>query len=484
MTALEFALAIGETEDRFATNVFSPPVKKRRSRPVRTALILAAVLALLAMLLGVAAKELGLLERMFPKKYETIEDYVNHLAVSVENEGLRLTLHEAVTDGYNIFFVFSVELLNGDSMDRWDGAEYIIQPLTEEGYPVAQGGGSGGNLGAGTDQGFGNPNRIVYYWRNQCQMNTGRVSVRLFGLWNSATGERYSPGYLEAEAELKPCLTKVSKKPGKDTEEASYSNLVLSPFGLRAEAAGVDMEKLGGGKAFRGKIEYVFREGEEAQKLSGTAALRPDPVRPDTAVLSVAFREPADIREIIAVRIDGEEYPLETGPIPKQEPGRAIRNEIPELSAEEKGALAEALFADHAPTEADCAADNGVYRLACGDLALWGDGETLHLRAWLTAEALEGEYDRLRDLPGRLQTYLRMDGKMIKVSYTGSGISDYYDGETGERVFLLELDFTGEKARNALFDGDFTRASALGLLWTPPAGDRIMLEFGTGSCWD
>ena len=194
MTALEFALAIGETEDRFAQNVFSPPVKKRRSRPVRTALILAAVLALLAMLLGVAARELGLLERLFPKKYETIEDYVNHLAVSVENEGLRLTLHEAVRDGYNIFFVFSLELLNGDSMDRWDGAEYIIQPLTEEGYPVAQGGGSGGNLGAGTDQGFGNPNRIVYYWRNQCQMNTGRVSVRLFGLWNSATGERYSPG--------------------------------------------------------------------------------------------------------------------------------------------------------------------------------------------------------------------------------------------------------------------------------------------------
>ena len=475
MTALEFALAIGETEDRFAKNIFSPQVKKKRSRPVRTALILAAVLALLS-LMGVTAKELGFLERMFPKKYETIEDYVNHLAVSVENESLRLTLHEAVTDGYNIYLVFSVELLSGDSMDRWETAEFIIQPLTEEGYPVVRGGGSGGNMGSGTDRGLGDPNRIVYYWHNQCQMNTGRISVRLFGLANYRTGERFNPGYLEAEAELKPCLTKVSRKAGKETEAAAYSNIVLSPFGLRADAAGVDTEKLGGGKAFRGKIEYIFREGEEAQKISGTAALRPDPVRPDTAVMSVAFREPADIREVVAVRIDGVEYPLETGPLPKQETGRAIRNEIPELSPEARQALADELFADCAPTEADCAADNGVYRLVSRDLALWGDESKLSLRAWLTAAAVEGEYDRVRDLPERLQAYLLIDGKAISASWTGIGISHYYDGETGERVFLLNLDFTGESAKNALFDGDFSKVSALRLVWTPPAGDRITLD--------
>ncbi len=478
MTAWELAMAIGETEDRFAETVFSPPAKKAFSRPVRTALILAAVLALLALLMGVAARELGFLERLFPKKFETIEDYVNHLAVSVENDGLRLTLHEAVTDGYNTCLVFSVELLNGDSMDRWDGAEYIIQPLTEEGYPVVRGGGSGGNLGAGTDRGFGNPNRVVYYWRNQCQMNTGRISVRLFGLWNSRTGERFNPGYLEAEAELKPCLTKVSEKPGKETQEASFNNLVLSPFGLRADAAGVDMEKLGGGKAFRGRIEYILREGE-AQMISGTAALRPDPVRPDTAVLSVAFRQPADIREITAVRIDGEEYPLETGPIPSGEPGRAIRNEIPELSSEALAALAEELFADHTPGEADYAGDNGVYRLETRRLALWEDGDGLHLRAWLTAAALEGEYDRVLDLPETLRPYLLIEGKAITVSWIGregSGISHYYDGETGERVFLLHMDFTGEMSNNELFDGDFSKASALRLLWIPPKGDRITLD--------
>ena len=477
MTALELAAAIGQTEDRFAKNVFSPPAVKKRSRPIRTALILAAVLALLTLLLGVAARELGFLERMFPgEKFENLEDYVNHMDVSVENDSLRLTLHEAVTDGYNTYLVFSVELLNGDSMDRWEGADYIIQPMTTEGFPVVRGGGSGGNLGTGTDRGLGKPNRIVYYWHNQCQMNTGRISVRLFGLKNLTTGESFSPGYLEAEAELKPCLTKISRQAGKETEEDAYANIVLSPFGLRADAAGVDVEKLGAGKVFRGKLEYVFREGGEAQKISSTQALRPDPVQPETAVLSVAFRQPTDIREIVAVRIDGVEYPLGTGPLPKREPEKAKEAEIPELSAETRQALYDELFSDCTPVESDHTADNGVYRLESRDLALWGDEDELHLRLWLTAAALEGEYDRILALWERIGTCLLIDGKEVIVFRSDGRVNDYFDSETGERVYLLKMDFTGEGAKNALFDGDFTKASALRLIWTPPAGDRIALD--------
>ncbi len=477
MTALELAMAIGQTEDRFASNVFISPAKKMNSRPVRTALILAAVLALLTMLLGVAARELGFLERMFPgEKFETLEDYVNHMDVSVENDSLRLTLHEAVTDGYNTYLVFSVELLNGDSMDRWESADYLIHPMTADGLPVVRGGGSGGNLGTGTDRGLGNPNRIVYYWHNQCQMNTGRVSVRLFGLKNFRTGESFSPGYLEAEAELKPCLTKVSWKVQKETKEAAYTNIVLSPFGLRACAVEADAEKLGGGKPFHGRIEYIFRENGEVQKISGTGALRPDPAQPDAAVLSVTFRQPVDIREIVGVRIDGVEYPLETGPLPKQEPERAREPEVTELSAGNRQALLDELFSDCAPSKADHAADNGVYRLESRDLALWGDADALHLRAWLTAAALEGEYDRYLALWERFNLYLLIDGKTVILRWASSSVNGYFDSETGERVYLLNMDFTGESAGNALFDGDFTGVSALRLVWTPPAGDRIALD--------
>ena len=468
MTALELAMAVGETEDRYAKTVFGPPGKRKLSRPLRTALILAAVIALLA-LIGVAAKETGLLERLFPgEKYETFSDYVNHIGVTVENESLRLTLHEAVTDGYNTYLVYSVELLQG-SLEDWDDTDHMIRPLTEEGYPVKMGKGIRQPLD-GDDPGQGNPNRWVYLWYNESQMNTGRIRVRLFGLKNYDTGETFTPGYLEAEAELKPCLIKIVK----GQTEGAYSHIVLSPFGLRADVSGMDMKKLGAGKPFRGKLEYVYREGEEEQKIFDSPVLRPDPVREDMAVMSVSFRQPVDIRGIVALRIDGVEYPLETGPIPKQPQPPMEENRFPEYSGEEGQALRESLFADCAPAEAEYAADNGVYRLEVRDLALWGNEEELHLRAWVTASALKGAYDRLLDQRD-INPYLCMDGTVLGIGWTGD-ITSFYDAGTGERVFALNLDFTRESAHNAAFDGDFGKVTALRLEWIPPAGDRITLD--------
>ena len=184
-----------------------------------------------------------------------------------------------------------------------------------------------------------------------------------------------------------------------------------------------------------------------------------------------------DIRGIAALRIDGEEYPLETGAPPKVQPVLAQPAQVPELSAGNRQELYDELFSDCAPAEAGIAADNGVYRLEAEGLALWGDEGELHLRAWLTAAALKGEYDRLLDLgENGIFTALLIDGKPVTVGAAGRGVRGYYDGETGERVFLMRLDFTEETAQNALFDGDFSKASALRLLWTPPKGDRIALD--------
>ena len=468
MTALELMTAIGETEDRYANTLFAPPAKRKLSRPLRTALILAAVIALLA-LLAVAAKEAGFLEHIFPgEKYETFEDYVNHIGVTVENESLRLTLHEAVTDGFNTYLVYSVELLQG-SLEEWDDTDHSIRPLTEEGYPVKMGKGVRQPLD-GDDPGQGNPNRWVYLWYNECQMNTGRIRVRLFGLKNHQTGETFTPGYLEAEAELKPCLTKISKEQG----DGVYSNIVLSPFGLRADVSGMDMDKLGTGKPFRGSLEYVYREGEEEQLISGSPVLRPDPVREDMAVMSVTFRQPVDIRGVAALRIDGVEYPLETGPLPEQPQPPMEQTDVPKLSGEERQAVYDSLFADHAPAEVEYTAENGVYRLELKDLALWGDEEELHLRAWVTAAAMKGAYDLLLD--GDIDARPCIDGKELSIGYIMNYSGSFYDGETGERVYILNLDYTRESANNAAFDGDFSKISALRFTWIPPAGDRITLD--------
>ena len=134
MTAWQLTVFLGETEEELLEPVLTAPAKRKLSRPIRTALILAAVLALLA-LLGVAAKETGFLERLFPEKFEAIEEYVDHIAVTVENESLRLTLHEAVTDGYTVLLVYTVERLDGGSMEGW-APDSIIRAQTEEGYPL------------------------------------------------------------------------------------------------------------------------------------------------------------------------------------------------------------------------------------------------------------------------------------------------------------------------------------------------------------
>ena len=477
MTALELAMAMGETEDRYAKTVFDPPAKRKLSRPLRAALILAAVIALLA-LLGVAAKESGFLERLFPgEKFETFEDYVNYIAVTAENDHLRLTLHEAVTDGHNTYLVYSVELLQG-SLEDWEDWDTVaqIRPLTGEGSLVKLGGGIRQPL-EGDDPGQGNPNRVVYLWFNECQMNTGRIQVRLFGLKNWVTGETYTPGYLEAEAKLKPCLTKVFR--GEEDGEGVYSNIVLSPFGLRADVSGMDMEKLGAGKPFRGKLEYVYREGEEEQKISGSEVLRPDPVRQDVAVMSVRFRQPVDIRGIAAVRLDGVEYPLETGPIPKLPQKPLERSDIlelsdvPELSGKERRALYESLFADCSPVEVEYSADSGVYRMELRTLALWGDEDELHLRAWVTVAAKNGTYDQLLDT-GLIDRYVRTDGKELGLGGINNSRS-FYDAETGERVFALNVDYTVDSARNGAFDGDFSKVTAIRITYTPPKGDWLTL---------
>ena len=49
-------------------------------------------------------------------------------------------------------------------------------------------------------------------------------------------------------------------------------------------------------------------------------------------------------------------------------------------------------------------------------------------------------------------------------------------GYTPDDVSSGAVIITGESARKAGIDGDFGEVSALRLLWTPPAGDRIALD--------
>ena len=613
MTALELLTAIGETEEEYGKTVFTPPAKRKLSRPLRTAIILAAVLALLA-LLAVAAKEAGFLERLLKERYEAVEDYVNHIAVTVENDGLRLTLHEAVTDGYTTLLVYSIERLDGVSIRQdWD-QDAIIRPLTEDGLPARMGSGVREPLAA-SNAGQGDC-RWVYLWYNKGQTQMGRIRFRLFGLVNRKTGERFTPGYLEAEAELKPCLTKLGGRQGDLDAEKLYTNIVLSPFGLRADMltniAGMtpenapEPEKWSLNKAFRGSLDFVFREGEE-QELVYDVGLLTDPYCQGVYVLNVAFRQPTDIRGIRGVRIDGVEYSLETGSLPPQRMGSMDTSASPLESARawvygdhepahpaltgegaettlsldgvwtdgyttelmlssrggtwepsagptvnlgggfsfealnaagepvavgvRSGSAAEGLlpfvaectekattlivrcgdaeltiplnmkqlrklpqvspqepsrrdpgyaqrhgeemqktfnrlFADHDPAEVEYSADNGAYRISVESLALRGSGGEGSLRAWVRCSALEGEYEQLLELISAFSCSVLSEGEAIRVSLSEYSADGTFDDDTGDRIFALKFDFSG----------DFGHVYALRLIWTPPAGDRVTLD--------
>ena len=371
MTAMELMESVGRMEEELIEPVLTPPAKKRLSRPIRTALILAAVIALLA-LLGVAAKETGFLERLFPEKFETIEEYVNHIAATTENDSLRLTLHEAVTDGYTIILVYSVERLDGGSMEGWIPDD-IIQARTKEGYPAKFGASSGEEL----DMGDRDPARRTYVWYNNGPTSRGRISLRLFGLKNRETGETFAPGYLVAEAELKPSLTKIARRHGDAAGEKIYTDMVLSPFGFRTnilrniagmtEEDAPEQENSAIYQHWQGSLQLLYRNGEEKDMtgLTVRSVLQKAGSAEGLMNLSVVFGEPTDIREVRAVRLDGAEYPVETGPIPGERLVWDVR--APYLEQNRTW-----LYGDHVPAHPELAAEGPVFTLAVD--GIWTDG--------------------------------------------------------------------------------------------------------------
>ena len=393
MTAWELTECLGETEEELIEPVLTPPAKRKLSHPVRTALILAAVIALLA-LLGVAAKETGFLERLFPEKYETIEEYVNHIAVTTENESLRLTLHEAVTDGYTVLLVYTVERLDGGSMEGW-GPDHIIRAQTDEGYPLTYISSGGEAL----DTGETNPAKSTnVWWCYGWTGGLGRAYFRLFGLRNWETGETFTPGYLEAAVELKPCPTRTAKLRGDLSTKELYSDIVLSPFGFRAHV----MTNIGAmtlenapepdqthiNDPWTGSLELVFRDGEvQSVDLTDIAYLRKDSTCQGVSLLNVQFRDLVDIRQVKALRIDGVEYPLENRGILRERQG------LWDPDAAQLDHMRAWLYGNHEPVHPELSAEGMTEAgesVTLGVDGIWTDGCTTELMMKVLLENPEG----------------------------------------------------------------------------------------------
>ncbi|MBR5701779.1 MAG: hypothetical protein IKX47_04875, partial [Oscillospiraceae bacterium] len=256
--------------------------------------------------------------------------------------------------------------------------DILICPLKEDGYPARS---VSGIWNAPLDTGETNPAKRTYvYWANGLN-GLGRVTFRLFGLIQNETRESWAPGYLEAEAELKPCLTKVAKPQGGAEAEKIYADIVLSPFGLRArmitnisgltEEDVAEPEKPTYNDRWTGSLELVFRDGEvQSLEPATNSYLRAGFGAQGESLLGAYFQDPVDIRDVRALRIDGVEYPLEKG-TPRERQG------IWDLEASPLEQTRAWLYGDHAPVHPELTAEGEAFSLSLD--GVWTDGYTTEL---------------------------------------------------------------------------------------------------------
>ena len=380
MTALELMGILGEAEEEMLWPALAAPARKSARRALRTALIAAAVLVLLA-LAALAASESGLLERFFPGRYDLISDFVYHEAVTVENDTLRLTLHEAVTDGFYGLLAFSVERLDGGEMEGWslDGK---FTPMNEEGWPIQYGGSWTENLTTGEET----PSRRWFVWITYARTDLHRISFRLDGLYRQDTGERLRTESLTAEAELIPCPVKTSAKVGVPEGKELYPVIVVSPLSFYAgvlqnlsDMTPENAPKQKSSRVISGpterRVELLFRDGSSLDVSD--KILRRDSRESSFGTTSLygIFEELLDLDRVRAVRIEGEEFPLKYGEVP---PPRHGLGGVPILES-----MRAWIYGNDEPVRPDLRAEAGEFSLALD--GIWTDGRTTELLLEISA---------------------------------------------------------------------------------------------------
>jgi hypothetical protein len=417
VTALELMDGLGEVDEELVLPVLAAPARRLRRKALRIALIAAAVLALLA-LAALAASESGLLERYFPGSYDLISDYVTHVEAVTENEILRLTLHEAVTDGARTLVAYTVERLDGGGMAGWE-PEAEITPHYMGGRVFSGGSRSGTTI----DQ--SETAKRTYLW---CCSSTDEtalesVSIRLLGLKSTVNrGEQLDAGSLTLEASLNACPVRMAKRLGSAGDEDLVVSVRISPLSLRVlsyrNLAGMkpgDVEKKEdihtvGGPSDR-RVELLFRDGSRQHVSMRHRSTDSSGI----VVLMGDFWDLPDVSRVKAVVIDGREYPLtkETAPAPRQGLGR----DAPFLESQRAW-----LYGSHEPAHPALTAAGEAVTLALD--GIWTDGYTTELMLMIGGPQEEADIE-LVNVGGNLTFDARdRQGEVLAVGVRDGGLTE------------------------------------------------------------
>ncbi len=441
MTALELMEALGEAEEELLWPALNTKTHRSYRRVLRTFLIAAAVLVLLA-LAALAASESGLLERLFPGKYDLIADYVTHVEASAENEVLRFTIHEAVTDGYCGVMVYSVERLDGGELDGWILDAQIV-PYAEDGTVLRYGGSYPDNLITGEET----PQQRWYLWKTFARVGLHRISVRVFGLYRLDTGEKVTGEALDLEAELTLCPVKTALRSGDPAGKDLYPVAVVSPLsfyagvlrnlsGMTPENAPKNQSRIISGPADC-RVELLYRDGSSLD-LSD-AVLRRDSQETSfgSASLYCVFEELVDIRKLKALRIEGVEYALVDGSPPKTR--KALADAPSQLDSARYW-----LFGDHAPAHPALEASGERVKLSVD--GIWTDGITTELMLQIDAPREEA-YWQFVDRGGSITMAAEdRSGAPLAVGALSGGMLN--------GLYTLVVECSGKASQLTVGDGD------------------------------
>jgi len=313
MTAFDIMSALNDVDEKLLDAALEEKTARSGRRYVKIA---AAAIIAAALLIGaaIAASSDGFLSELFGESYDIIGDYVMMEPISVENEYARLTVESALSDGFNAYVIYSVERLDGGTLE----GVYLdmeINPLySTGGVPVGY-----QSMGAEFITGNETPQKEWNMWLWSGKMGIEGVDLRLLGVKNSLEGISEDFGEVRLKVPFTKCPVKLAHNGGDAAGRDVFADIILSPIGFQMSAWPnlVPMSTDGSGISQRNRdysaadcsVVLLFADDTE-RDISDMIARRPDG---ECDIIKCMFETPIDIDKVDALLINGQRYELEYG---------------------------------------------------------------------------------------------------------------------------------------------------------------------------
>ena len=415
MTEFDIMKAIGEADEDLLDSVLAESKPKSMRRSFKIAIVAAAALLLLIGA-AIAKSSDGFLSELFGESYDIIGDYVMMEPISVENEFARLTVESALSDGFNAYVVYSVERLDGGTLEGMS-LDMEINPLYSYGaVPM-------GHQSMGWDFITGNetPQKEWNAWMWSGKVGLEGVDLRLLGVRDPLTGESTDFGEVRMSVTFIESPVKLAPNGGEPMGRDVYADIILSPLGFQMAAwpnlAPLTSDESGESQRNRDystldcTVVLLQADGTEID-ISDRLSRRLDG---DKDSIKCMFETPMDIDKVEALLINGQRYELEYG----QPKGLRTSSSTDRYQIQR-----EYLFGSHDLSHPQIKAEGEGVSLATE--SIWTDGSTVELSVYINVDQA-------------INAYTYIDNGMM-----GIAAKDKNGQTTAVSAQIVPLDFLGE----------------------------------------